>query len=102
MFLHSFSFNLNGIGECSASQPAFSGTDADGASYKQLPNIGVTTCQTTTWSAVRGTDGSFGISATNEKGLAGTYSIPAEDFTVANGLETYTGTGIVILYGQPL
>ncbi|KAJ4396196.1 hypothetical protein N0V93_000415 [Gnomoniopsis smithogilvyi] len=97
-----FKFNLNGRGECTASQPAFSATDANGASYKQLPNIGVTTCQDTTWNAVRNADGSFTISASNEAGLTGTTGIPSTDFGVANGVEAYTGSGIVILYGPPL
>lgn len=97
-----FKFNLNGTGECSASQPALSGTDASGASYKELPNIGVTTCQDTTWNAVRNADGSFTISASNERGLTGTTGIPATDFTVASGVEKYSGSGIVILFGPAL
>lgn len=62
----------------------------------------MSTCQDTTWAAVRSSDGSFSISAKNTAGLAGTYAIPSTDFTVANGVETYTGTGIVILYGAAL
>lgn len=98
----SFSFNLNGQGLCTASESAFTGTDASGASYKKLPNIGVTYCQTTTWSATRSADGGFTIAAKNDAGLTGTSPLPATDFTVADGVETYTGAGIVILYGPSL
>lgn len=98
----SFKFNLNGRGECSASQPAFTATDASGTSYKKLPNIGVTTCQDTTWAAVRSADGSFTITASNTAGLAGKAGIDATEFAVADGVEAYIGSGIVILYGAPL
>ncbi|CAG8973588.1 hypothetical protein HYALB_00009657 [Hymenoscyphus albidus] len=97
-----FSFNLNGARPCSAKETAFTGTDANGATYKKLPNIGQTYCGTLAWSAARGADGVFKISA-SDKGrtpaLTGAVDIPAAEFTVVNGVEAYRGTGIIILYG---
>ncbi|CAG8959158.1 hypothetical protein HYFRA_00013022 [Hymenoscyphus fraxineus] len=97
-----FSFNLFGAQPCSATQPAFTGTDANGATYKKLPNIGQTYCGTLAWNAARGADGVFKISASDRgrtPALTGAFDIPAAEFTVANGVEAYTGAGIIILYG---
>ncbi|CAN8105427.1 unnamed protein product [Discula destructiva] len=98
----SYSFNLNGRGLCTASQPAFISQDAAGASYKALPNIGVTSCQDTVWTVTGNPDGGLEIYAKSDAGLSGTAVIPFTDLTIEKGLETYTGSGIVILYGYAL
>lgn len=95
----SYSFNLNGATQCSGTQPAFVGTPGD---YKKLPNIGSEVCAETTWSVTR-VDSGFQVAAKNAgaNGISGTYTIPSTDFAVVDGVEKYTGNGIVILYGIP-
>lgn len=91
-----FSFKLNGATDCTAQQPASDGGDA-----KRLPSIGQTRCGTIQWSATRAVEGGFliGAKADGATGISGSVELPATDFEVVDGLEKYTGTGIVILYG---
>lgn len=93
----SYSFNLQGATPCSGTQPAFVGTPGN---YKKLPNIGSEVCAQTTWGVTR-VDSGFQVSAKNAgaDGISGTYTIPSSDFAVVDGVEKYTGNGIVILYG---
>lgn len=53
------------------------------------------------WSATRTVEGGFlvGAKADGASGISGSVELPASDFEVVDGLEKYTGTGIVILYG---
>lgn len=92
----SYSFSLNGATACTGTQPAqLLGSD------KKLPSIGSTTCGDTTWSVNRLNDGQVQVSAKvlGANGISGSTNLPATDFGVVDGIEKYTGTGIVILYG---